>query len=135
MITVSFACNNPDNGLFLGKVAAIEIHGAVCSIELEGPHFPDPSNTFREVDLPPGSPDRCDRGFKLGHHTFPCYGYKSWYGNWCWDAVQMTDVDVLNLLRTLRDLKYRCTAGDANLAEAYDNGLELTPKLAQEALR
>ena len=134
MITVSFACNNPDNGLFLGKVTAVEIHGADCSIELEGKHFPDPSNSFAEIARPEGAADRCDRGFKIGRHEFGCYGWKNWYGNWCWDATRMTGVDVLILLRTLRDLGYRCVASEVAFGVAYDEGQELTPALVQEAL-
>ncbi len=132
MITVSFACNNPDNGLPTGKVAAVCIHGS-CDIELEGPNYPEPSNILREVEKPVDAPDRCDRGFKLGRYTFPCYGWTSYYGNWCWDATRMTGIDVLVLLRTLRELGYRCVASDVDFGEAYDGGRELTPALVQRA--
>lgn len=133
MITVSFCCNDPEYGLWLGKVRSVQIHGEP-DIELEGPHFPDTSNTFHVIDKPNEAPDRCDRGFRIGRHTFGCYGWKTWYGNWCWDATRMTGVDVLQLLRILRELGYRCVASEVDFGEAYDEGKELTPALLHKAL-
>lgn len=135
MITVSFCCNDPDNGLPLFKVCAIEIHVVGAGgIELEGPHYPDDGNTFREVEKPKDAPHRCDRGFKLGRYIFPCSGWTNWYGNWCWDATRMTGVDVLVLLRTLRKLGWRCVSSESAFFEAYQSGAEITPTLVHEAL-
>ncbi len=137
MIVVSFCCNNPDNGDPTGKVCAVQIHGGsgVDDLEFEGPSFPDATTILRQVPLPDNAPSRCDGGFKIGRYTFPCTGWKSWYGNWCWDGTRMTGIDVLVLIRTLRKLRYRLVAGESKLYDAYESGAEITPTLVQEALK
>lgn len=52
MIVVSFCCNNPDNGMFDGTVASIEIHGTPgYDITLEPRTYPPPR--FDWLDKPP----------------------------------------------------------------------------------
>ena len=145
MITVSFCCNHPDNGLPLGKVCAIQLHGDDVDIELESPWYPDAKMVMREDVLnPPGAkgrqkllfpmPDRCDRTVKLGREWFGCYGWKGWYGNWCWDATRMPAVEARRMLLMLRELGWRCVASECEFGEAYTLGLELTPEMLTFAL-
>lgn len=133
MIPVSFACNNPQNGLSLGNACAIPMHGEGGDIELECPAFPGPNMVCREdvLRLPRTKllfpmPDRCDCSVKLGHEWFGCHGWKGWYGNWCWDAARMPGVEALRMLMMLRELKWRRVAVEVKFGEANDAGLPLT---------
>jgi hypothetical protein len=133
MIPVSFCCNDPNSGAFTGRVCAIHIHGNP-DIELEHKFYPDLGSVLSQVGLPKGAADRCNRGVKIGRKIYGCYGWSQWCGNWCWDGTRMTGVDVLGLLRDLREQGWRCVASEAKFGDAWDSGQELTPKLVQEAL-
>jgi len=136
VITVSFCCNDPDNGNFDGRVAGIEIHGIEgCDVTLEPRTYPAPGFTW--LDYAPKPHDsRETAGFKVARFRFRCAPYKSWYGNWCWDAVKMSGVEVLRLCRVLCNAKWSCTEADAEFANAWDCGHEkITKELLSKALR
>lgn len=136
MITVSFCCNNPDNGNFDGRVASIEIHGAEgCDVTLEPRTCPEPR--FSWLDEPPKPHDsRETMGFKVARFRFRCAPFKSWYGNWCWEAVKMSGVEVLRLCKVLCDARWSCAEAGVEFAEAWDKGqLQITPQIMQRALR
>ena len=135
MITVSVCCNDPDNGLFDGRVAAIEIHGAEgCDITLKPRIYPAPR--FAWLDNAPKPHDsRESMGFKVARFRFRCAPYKAWYGNWCWDAVKMSGVEVLRLCRVLCRARWGCTEADCDFAEAWRKGhLAITRELLSKAL-
>jgi hypothetical protein len=132
MITVSLCCNDPDNGMPLGRVCAIEIGDN----EFEAPDggFFGGGNKLRiGLAKPFRSPSRCNQAFKISRRIFPCCGWTSWYGNWCWDATRMTGVDVLQLIRYLREIGWKMTAGGIELGDAFDSGADITAELVQEA--
>lgn len=137
MITVSMCCNDPDNGMFDGHVVGIEIHGADgCDITLEPRVVPSPS--FRWLDDPPKPHDsRETAGFKVARFRFRCAPYKSWYGNWRWDAVKMSGIEVLRLCKVLRNSgSWSCSEADFDFAEAWDQGpAAITRELLSKALR
>ena len=136
MITVSFCCNDPDNGNFDGHVQSIEIYGIEgCDITLEPRTYPAPK--FAWLDDPPKPHDsRETAGFKVARFKFRCAPYKSWYGNWCWDAVKMSGVEVLRLCRVLCNEGWSCTEAGVEFAEAWDEGHEkVTKELLSSALR
>lgn len=136
MICVSFCCNDPDNGNFDGHVASIEIYGAEgCSITLEPRTYPSPR--FAWLNEPPRPHDaRETMGFKVARFRFRCTPYRSWYGNWCWDAVKMTGVEVLRLCRVLRNARWSCTEAGVEFAEAWDGGHDrITREILHRALR
>jgi hypothetical protein len=137
MITVSICCNDPDNGNFDGHVAGIEIHGSEgCDIALEPRVFPSPS--FRWLDDPPKPHDsRETAGFKVARFRFRCAPYKSWYGNWCWDAVKMSGVEVLRLCKVLRNSgSWGCAEADVDFSEAWNKGhMTITRELLSKALQ
>ena len=136
MITVSVCCNNPDNGCFDGTVSAIEIHGCDgCDITLEPRTYPAPK--FSWLADPPKLHDaRETSGFKVARFKFRCAPFRSWYGNWCWDAVKMSGVEVLRLCRVLCAAGWSCTEADCEFAEAWDRDhTELSKELLSKALR
>lgn len=136
MVTVSICCNDPDNGSFCGTVASIEIHGMEgCDITLEPPTYPPPK--FSWLDEPPKPHDsRETSGFKVARFRFRCRYFREWYGNWCWDAVKMTGVEVLRLCRVLCNSGWTCTEADCDFAEAWDKGhTQITRELLSKALR
>ena len=134
MITVSFCCNNPDNGDALGKVCAIEVHGADVGITLESPSYPDATMTLSVKDGAPADLSRCDSTLRLGRHTYGCRGYKVWFGNWCWDATRMPAVEVRRMLLELREKGWQCTESECDFSDAYANGADLTRELISFAL-
>jgi len=133
MMTVSFACNDPENGLSLDKVFSIEIGdnefeapnggimGAGCLLR----------TGLKKVD---GSTSRCDQAFKLSRRVFPCSGWKGWYGNWCWDATRMEEKDVLDLIRYVRRIGWKMTAGAVELGGLYDSGADISADVLREAV-
>lgn len=132
MITVSFACNDPENGLSLDRVFAIEIGDS----EFEAPNGGTMGNgSILRTGLKrvAKSSSRCDQAFKISRRVFPCSGWKGWYGNWCWDATRMEEQDVLNLLSYLRRLGWRMTAGLVDLGDLYDSGKNITADVLREA--
>ena len=136
MITVSICCNDGNNGDFAGDVAGIEIHGAGgCDISLEPRTWPSPK--FAWLDTPPSPYDSCETmGFKVARFRFRCAPYKSWYGNWCWDAVKMGEVEVLRLCRVLCNAGWGCSEAGVEFAEGWDAGHEkLTKELLSSALK
>lgn len=136
MITVSFCCNNPDNGCFDGTVSGIEIHGIdACDITLEPRTYPAPR--FSWLDDPPKPHDsRETSGFKVARFRFRCAPFRSWYGNWCWDAVKMSGVEVLRLCKVLCAAGWSCTEADCDFAEAWDRGhMEISRELLSKSLR
>lgn len=135
MITVSFCCNNPDNGIFDGRVAGVEIHGSDgCDISLEPRTIPAPR--FAWLDDPPKPHDSCETaGFKVARFRFRCAPYRSWYGNWCWDAVKMSGVEVLRLCRVLCQAGWSCSEAACEFADAWDKGhMQITRDVLHRAL-
>jgi hypothetical protein len=93
--SIHFACNDPDNGLFAGKVAM----ATYDDMELESPGFGD--FAFTE-----GS------GFiRIHRRKFEILASKDWVGNWCWNAYRLRRPEAKRLLLTLRDNGWRCTCG------------------------
>lgn len=115
-ILVDFACNNPDNGDFLGKCERIELPH--CAMELEGSEH---QIIFGE------------RAIKFGRKMFNCRGYKRWVGNWCWDGTWMEPADAVKLLAYLKELGWRCTAGWCDLIDPWERG-DLTAELLSREL-
>lgn len=72
LVRLDFACNDPDNGLFDGQCAGIQLPD--LDLELS-------SNNMR------GSSFRVFVGsIKISRRVFPFERSKDWYGNWCWNA-------------------------------------------------
>jgi hypothetical protein len=92
-VRFDFACNNPDNGDFAGKVAMACYHlDRHTSIEFESPglrEFKFSIMTDRHV-------------IRLHRREFPYVTSRSWFGNWCWDSFIVDRPVAKALLGTLR---------------------------------
>lgn len=136
-LTVSFCCNDPDNGNFAGCVAGIEIHGVDgCDIRFEPRRLPDPKFTLVE-GVSKRFQAKGDTGrFRVARLLFGCSAWSSWYGNWCWDATRMRFEEVLRLCRALRHAGWSCDEADVAFGEAFDLGAtHITRELLLAALR
>lgn len=92
-VRIDFACNDPDNGVFAGKVAMAAYHlDAHTSIEFESPGLREFKFTL---------PDR-RHAIRLHRREFPFVARTAWYGNWCWDSFTFDRPVAKALLGTLR---------------------------------
>lgn len=84
LIQVMLCCNDPDNGLFDGRLSGLEIgpNMKFSSTQWTGP-------AIRWVGT---------NGMRIAGKTFNFDGYRNWVGNWCWDCVTMRGDEVLKLL-------------------------------------
>ncbi|MGE4323393.1 MAG: hypothetical protein AB7E60_10245 [Sphingobium sp.] len=86
-IGIDIACNDPDNGLFAGRAAAI--------------HVDMPGDILMELgacDMAGPRMRETDDGIAISNKRFPVLGQASWVGNWCWNRYWMavdTAVDFL----------------------------------------
>jgi hypothetical protein len=113
-VRFDFACNDPDNGLFAGRVPQIEINPDGLTLEAKqwnGYSFAR-CPRFRE-----------DGGhFILAGKRWPFIRSKDWWGNWCWNAYWLDPKvaqDFLIWLRA-RDL-FHATEGESSLFDAWNN--------------
>lgn len=107
-VSVEFACNNPDNGLFAGKVSMAQLDGNEI----------DRGDDVTFTETP--------KGFRIHRKEFAVISSKEWHGNWCWNQYLMTVKEANRLASHLRDKGWTCTCGDArfydwmNQVEAAD---------------
>lgn len=94
-LAFDFACNDPDNGYFAGKVWMAQFGDC----ELETYHGGD----FKFTETP--------EGIRIHRRSFLVLGSKEWFGNWCWNRYWLSPVEGKRLLRTMRANGWRCTCG------------------------
>lgn len=73
-------CNDPDNGLFLGRATSLHLSGS-DDIELEA--LRDPGPCFVELG----------DAIRLAGKRWPISSGKDWVGNWCWNAYALAAAD------------------------------------------
>ena len=66
-----------------------------------------------------------DRRLVVAGLTLPLHGYRTWFGNWCWDAAWLTDLDTWRLLEALRRERWSCDEAESGLYHAWDDGRAL----------
>lgn len=130
-ITLNFACNDPDNGNFIGRFDRMELSAGDLFIEFEGG-----AESIIEFNFP----IRGGYGkVKIGDREWPALAYTEWYGNWCWNAARFTWVEALEIVNYLGSLGWwRMTDGPSTLFEAFNERSEITPlewKAENEAVR
>lgn len=113
-------CNDWRNGIFTGKVSAIE----VASLNLE----------CRFLDWQPRITEG-DGFIRIGGRKLRCSGSKYGIGNWCWNGYKCDAEDVLALLnwpkfRTWFDL----TEAPEKVFDAYRAGRNLRLVARKEAV-
>lgn len=108
LIRIDFACNNPDNGDFEGRVEMIAYRGEdglLLTIQTrKGAAF--------TVD---------DRWVRLHRRVVLYRCRKVWHGNWAWDAFWLTPFEAKRLLRAVRaSEKWTVDGGDARLVNWFE---------------
>jgi hypothetical protein len=120
-VRVDVACNDPDSGIFAGRVPQIQIADVGTGdilLELDA-HSWDPLSSritgvrYREA---PGE-------FVLAGKRWPVLRRKEWYGNWCWNACWMADQQARAFLVWLRQRNlFSVSGGVCELCDAWDAG-------------
>ena len=130
-ITLNFACNDPDNGNFIGRFDRMDVDAGTLHMELEGG-----SESIISFDFP----IRGGYGtVKIGDREWTGLYYREWYGNWCWNAAGFTWVEALEIINHLGATgEWRITDGPSALFEAFNERSQITPmewKAENEAVR
>ena len=107
-IWVGLACNDYRNGDFTGKATAIHIGDA---LELE------PTLLYGGLSVRRGGDS-----IRLGRLKMHCFGYRTWYGNWCWDAVRIGIRDAAKLANYLKKNGWQCTGGLCDVCDKWEAG-------------
>lgn len=107
-VDVHFACNDPDNGRFAGRVglASVTWCKELCELDL------DPFWGVKFTEL--------DGAIRIHRKVFPIVASKDWVGNWCWNAYRFEYPVYRRLIRTLAKNGWRCTGGLVRWSDAYD---------------
>lgn len=103
---VSFACNDPDNGDFIGRAMAAQVESlGLYPWDAELVHDDWSRGCRLTVD---------DKLMKLRIHGvwFPFKARRSWFGNWCWEAFEFERATGKRLLMLMRERgPWHCEAG------------------------
>ncbi len=99
---VMLCCNDHRNGLFIGRLVAIELLGLSlahddfidgCAVSFLG-----------------------DNRIRISRRIFTYSGQREWVGNWCWNAITMVPLEAKRLLRYLRETgAWHCEEGPTRL--------------------
>src|SRR5579863_1112972 len=108
LIRVDFACNDPDNGDFAGRVSAVTWRGTGHEgIELAYDYFGAGLKFTVERNR-----------LRILRRWYPFERTKAWYGNWCWDAYWFKPAVAKSMLRHFRASgKFQCDGGRALLCD------------------
>lgn len=105
-VAIDFACNDPDNGLFMARVGTAEIDGN----EIERPA----EVTFRETQ----------KGFRIHRKQFEVDSRTEWLGNWCWNRYLMSVREANRLAAHLSANGWRCTTGEVRFKDWFNRTLQ-----------
>ena len=115
-LNLMLCCNNPDNGLFAGKVS--DIH-----IEL-------PNGESVQLN---GSPIRvsfiAQTEIRIGRTRAVMLNCREWVGNWCWDLVTVSGGSARIIANYLKSMGWSCQLAPTEL---YNRWLEAEPIEAEE---
>lgn len=112
-VRFDFACNNPDNGLFAGKVNSI--HYALTPSE----YIEIDCRTWDGYAFTVG-----DDWIRLHRRKFKVVGGKDWIGNWCWNAYAMERTEAKRFLAMLKSSgNWHCVQGPTRWHDWF-NGRE-----------
>ena len=70
-LPIDMACNDPDHGLFAGRIEQISIGSAFLELTIR-------RQPIRLVELPDGR-------LRIAGRVFPITCSAEWVGNWCWN--------------------------------------------------
>lgn len=102
-IAIDFACNDPDNGEFAGRVALVSFDD--CELD----------DGFQERRFTVG-----DDWIRVHRKKFKFRVRKVWFGNWCWDRFWFERAEGVRLLKHLAANGWRGTGGPVRLSDWFD---------------
>lgn len=114
-LTVMLCCNDYRNGNYLGYVESIEIE----EITLEGARM-----RIGWDDKPPRGAKSYEgeATLRIGRLRVPALSYKTWVGNWCWDAAWVRGIHALRILNFLAAKEHwHCTEAPCEVYEAFND--------------
>ncbi len=122
--SVSFACNDPDNGSFAGRVA--DVHLDDLDIELHGYEI-----AFSDLKSDP--PPALGK-IRVGRRVFRYRTMTTWLGNWCWDGCQMEEPEARRLVAYLLERGWRAELHptEGPWADLFNESGEAAPVAAQK---
>lgn len=107
-IGLDFACNDPDNGLFSGRVDGIQLYAEDPIFELEARRETGPRLSVS------------DGSIRLAGKSWPISSSKEWVGNWCWNRYAFPLERAADFLIWLHARKlFALTCGDSRLYDAW----------------
>lgn len=115
LIEVHMACNDPDNGEFIGRVCQISVQND--ALELVAKCW-DLTSSCR---VPKLRNLQDEHTFVLSGKRWPFVRTKAWVGNWCWDGYAMTaDIATAFLVWLHRRSLFKCEGGWVELCDAWE---------------
>lgn len=103
VVRLDFCCNDPDNGLFDGRVAGVQLPD--LDLELMASDLRGPTLRILGNGL-----------LRIGRRTFKSVASKEWFGNWCWNAYFFAPPVAVELLCYLHSLgKFSADQGEERL--------------------
>ena len=123
-VSVAFACNNPDSGMFTGKFCKVEIGEEILSLDSKfwPPTGPKLSYDFEAQESRGFGAAKAMGRIKVSRRFFPIIGYKYGWGNWCWDLVLMEPETVIDLVNYLKSMNvFGVDAGESRWFNAWDD--------------
>lgn len=97
LAAIDFACNDHDNGLFLGRA----LGATLGDIEIDPPVW----NGYRFSENP--------TAIRIHRLQFEIVRSKAWVGNWCWNRYVLRRDEMKRLLMCMRRNGWRVTCGPA----------------------
>jgi len=119
-ISVDFACNDPDNGNFVGKFHMMQVRAGDDDMEFDGPWSQSEGITFSAKD----------GKARIGRIIVPFWSYRQWVGNWCWDSISVSWVEALRIINYVGKNKaggWHMSNGPTELFDAFNERHEITP--------
>lgn len=117
LVSISMACNDPDNGDFAGRVAQISLEHEALQLTAKAWGI----TSLRGCPKLREDTALGKRAFYLAGKPWQFERSKAWVGNWCWDAYALAAPVATEFLIWLhRRALFQCEGGWVELCEAWD---------------
>lgn len=111
---IDFACNDPDNGNFAGRVCMIHLPNGALELTANAWGI----TSFRGC---PKFGYALNADIRLSGRQWPTTDRKCWYGNWCWDAHWFEAAVAHEFLEWVRHRgMFHCEGGLVTLCDAWE---------------
>jgi hypothetical protein len=128
-VTIMLCRNNPDNGNPTPYADSVELFDC----HLTGSRVRVACTT---KPLPDATPVQGLFTLHVGRVRIPCLDYRTWVGNWCWDAASVRlifAVQVWNYLAA--NPNWHCEEGPSKLFEMFNAHTRIDPRTAPDLLK